>query len=275
MATKLVFLGTGGDSTVMAKQARSTGGIIIKIDDLQLHLDPGPSALYSAKLNDINIRETTALLISNNKLIHSSELNAMIEGMTYFGLDKKGVLIANKTVVEKTETTIPILLESHKDFLERIIILEPESKVGIGTVEIHAIESKFKKIPTIGFKIYTPDVVIGYPSDTLFSSKLAKKYSDVDILILNVTFPKDTETKSTLNRTTAIEFIKKINPRLCIITHFGQKMLKSDPIYEAREIQKATNVQILAAKDGLALSPSFYDAKSRQKRLLDLSEYSK
>ncbi|MBR9683753.1 hypothetical protein GOV03_04400, partial [Candidatus Woesearchaeota archaeon] len=52
-----------------------------------------------------------------------------------------------------------------------------------------------------------------------------------------------------------------------IISHFGLEMLKADPILEAREIQKQTGVQTIAAKDGLIISPETYAAKSPQIRL--------
>ena len=44
-------------------------------------------------------------------------------------------------------------------------------------------------------------------------------------------------------------------------------MIKADPLYEAREIQKSTGIQVLSAKDGMVIIPSSYSAKSSQKRL--------
>ena len=35
-------------------------------------------------------------------------------------------------------------------------------------------------------------------------------------------------------------------------------MLKADPLNEAREIQRVTGVQTIAAKDGLLISPESY-----------------
>ena len=44
-------------------------------------------------------------------------------------------------------------------------------------------------------------------------------------------------------------------------------MLKADPLYEAREIQKKTGVQIIAAKDGMVVNPISYAAGLRQRTL--------
>ncbi len=52
--------------------------------------------------------------------------------------------------------------------------------------------------------------------------------------------------------------ISQVRPRLAIITHFGLEMLKADPLNEAREIQRITGVQTIAAQDGLIVSPGSY-----------------
>ena len=88
-----------------------------------------------------------------------------------------------------------------------------------------------------------------------------------DILILNVTYPGNKGMKSNLDTESAIKIIEKVKPRLAVISHFGLDMLKADPLVEAREIQKRTNVQTVAAKDGLVISPESYAARSPQHRL--------
>ena len=56
-------------------------------------------------------------------------------------------------------------------------------------------------------------------------------------------------------------------PKLVIMTHFGIKMLKADPLYEARKIQKKTGIQIISAKDGMVINPISYSSGLRQKTL--------
>ncbi len=89
--TSIIFLGTAGDPFVVSRQLRSSGGIIIQIGENQFHIDPGPGALVMAKQYGVNLRENTAILVSNNKLYHANDVNAVIDAMTYSGFDKKGV----------------------------------------------------------------------------------------------------------------------------------------------------------------------------------------
>ena len=51
---------------------------------------------------------------------------------------------------------------------------------------------------------------------------------------------------------------------MAVITHFGFKMLKEDPLYQAREIQKRSGVQTIEAKDGLSITPQSYSTKHQK-----------
>jgi len=40
----IIFLGTGGDEYVVGKQLKGSGGIIVRVEGYQFHIDPGPAA---------------------------------------------------------------------------------------------------------------------------------------------------------------------------------------------------------------------------------------
>ena len=265
--SKITFLGTAGDASVVARQLRASGGIILQSGETQLHLDPGPGSLVRAKEHDINLRANTAILVSHAHLTHCHDLNAVISAITLGGLDKRGVLISNPALVNSSE-----LSDFHRFCLEKIIPLTPEQKVAIEDIEIHATKTSHSDSQNIGFKIITPDFTLGYTSDTAYFKELPVALSNSDILILNTTFPADTKTDNHLNCETAIKLVEKVKPKLAIITHFGFEMLKADPLLEARKINMATGIQTIAAQDGFTITPSSYAAKSDQSRLSKFSK---
>ncbi|MBW2995863.1 MBL fold metallo-hydrolase [Candidatus Woesearchaeota archaeon] len=267
MINKITFLGTAGDSYVAGKQMRGSGGLILRLGEIQLHIDPGPGALTRANEYGINLRANTAVLVSNNSILHSNDTNAVIDAMTYGGIDKKGVLVANRSVVEGTEEEKPVITNLHKSYVERIVVMDEGQRLGIENVEIHALPTITNDPNAIGFKILAPDFTLVYTSDTKYSKDVVKEYQGADILILNVPEPGNEKVEYQLNSESVIKVVKAVNPKLAIISHFGIKMIKSDPLYEGREIQKATGVQVLIAKDGLSVTPGSYSAKSDQKRL--------
>jgi len=265
MANNIIFLGTAGDSITYGKQFRASGGIVIKTDSNQLHIDPGPGALVRAMQTKINIRETTGVLVSNHSIIRSNDLNALISGMTYSGLDHKGVVVAHKNVIEGNEEIKPIIRNKCFDYVEKAITLEIGRKVGINDAEILATKSFGSN--SMGFKITTTDFILGYTSDTEFRVELAEEFENVNILIVNCKNPEGIKEKGSMNTNDIIKLLEKIKPELTVITGFGIKMIEHDPINEARKIQKATGCQVMAAKDGLIINPTSYSAKNKQSRL--------
>ncbi len=253
----VTFLGTAGGNAVF-RQSRASGGIIIAVDDVQLHLDPGPGALVKAKDHGVNTSNTTAILVSHNHTSHCNDVNALIEAMTHGGLEHRGIILAAKSVVQQTENSVPVVTKYHMGLVEKVIALEKNHRVGIDHVEIHALPAQHTDPTAIGFKIITPKFTVGYSGDTAFTSEFVESVMGVDLLILNVTYPGKRAQGMNLDTDSAMKIISTVRPKMAILTHFGSDMLKLDPITEAREIQRVTGVQTIAAHDGLTISPAGY-----------------
>jgi ribonuclease BN (tRNA processing enzyme) len=267
MQPKLIFLGTGGDAIVVGKQIRSSGGIILQVEDNQFHIDPGPGAVTRAKDFGINLRNNVAVLVSHNHLNHCNDINAVISAMTFGGLDNKGVLVTNKSVYHGTDEFRPYITKQHKNLIEKSIVLEPGQRVGINEIEIKATRTQHSDIDTIGFKFITPSFTLGYTSDTGYSKELIEDFKDVDILIMNTVNPEDKKDKHQLNVEDVLRILPELKPKLAVMTHFGIKMEENDILSIARNIQRQTKIQTIAAIDGMVLNPVSYSVTQRQKTL--------
>ena len=256
----------------MGKQIRASGGIILQINENQFHIDPGPSSLLMAREVGVNLRGNTALLVSHNHLNHCNDINAVVDAMTYSGFDKTGVLIANNTVINGSRDYTPFLQEYYKNCLERYIVLNAGQKVGINDIEIKALKAKHSETNAIGFKFFTPQYTLTYSGDTKYSAEVVEEYKNSNILILNVPFLKKEKENDGLSKEDAVKIINAVKPRLTIITHFGMDFIKSDPLYEVREIQKETNCQVIAAKDGMVINPLSYSVEQGQRTLVAFKE---
>lgn len=262
MTSKIIFLGTGGDALVVGKQTRASGGIVLELDEEIYHIDPGPGTLVRTKQYGVNSRNTIAILVSHNHLNHANDVNALISAMTNGGLDPKGVLVANKTLFKGDAANNSFLGERYKSYLEKAIQLSKGERVGVNEVDIKAITAKHHEENAIGFKIKTKEFTLTYTGDTSFDRKIIRNYEGSDILIMNVVHPSGSENKDLLTSDDAVEILKKAIPNLAIITHFGVKMLNADPLYQAREIQKRSGVQVMAAMDGMIINPKNYSISS-------------
>ena len=255
---RVIFLGTAGNTAVLSKQQRACGGIILQCGELQFHLDPGPGALLKAWEYGINPRDTTAAIVSHNHVNHCSDINAVIDAMTLGGLDRRGLLLASKSLINSEDNQNTILTKYHQNLLEKVIPLEKNHKVGIEFAEIHALPAQHTDPTALGFKILFPNFCIGYTGDTVLTPGLIDGLKGCDILILNVPYPSKRVVGLNLNTDSAIELISAVRPKLAIMTHFTLEMLKADPLNEAREAQRLSGVQTIAAKDGLIIAPEGY-----------------
>lgn len=268
MEAKIVFLGTGGDDIVVGKQLRSAGGIVVQVVDNQIHLDPGPGALSRSYDYGVNPRNNVALLVSNNYLNNAAEVNSVISSMSLGGLDRKGVFISNKSAYEGFEGTDAMINNRYKNFLERDIVLEPAKRLGLNELEVTSTRTYNEDEYAIGYKLVTPKFSLGYTSDTDYIKTLADDFKGVDLMIFKCTYPQGAKKESAgLSTDDIIKLMPKISPKLAVITGFGIKMHESDVLNEARKIQKQTQVQTIAAEDGMALNPVSYSVNLRQRTL--------
>ncbi len=264
MKARILFLGTGGDAITIGKQIRSSGGIILNVHNTNFHIDPGPGSLVMAKLTGFNLRENTAVFVTTNNLFNANDVNAVISAMTHDGLDKRGVLVCPLKVVTGKNA---FLNEKYKNMLEKVIVVGKTKKLGVADIDVEIINI-YEAIEEIcAYKFMTDSFNLTYVPDTGFYPELPTKLEETDILILNVPDPRNIKREQHLNTEDAEKIINHVKPQLAVITGFGIKLLQADPLYEVREIQKNTGVQIIAAKDGMTINPMSFSATVRQSKL--------
>jgi len=261
MVNKIQFLGTAGDSIVVSKGYRASGGIILNLYGNQFHIDPGPNTISIALQSKIHLRENIVLLVSSPYIINSNDVNITIDAMTHEGFDKKGVLVTSQYIFNN------IIGKQQKNNVEKIMILNKARRVGIENVEIEGLKTTNDE--NLGFKFYTRDITLIYSGITGFDKNIVSQYKDCNILILNLKNFKNKK-EHELNIEDVENILKIIQPNLTILTGFGFSMLKADPTFIARDLKIRTGQQVIAAKDGMIIEPDSYSAESRQKSLLGM-----
>ena len=250
---KITFLGTGGGRVVISSQIRATGGFVINLKGHQIHVDPGPGALAKAKQFGIRPNKTAIIFSSHAHIDHANDINAIIEAMTTGGIHKGGVLISIPAVIKGTNKQEPWLRNQYKEMLDECFSIKEGDIVKVGDLQFTATPTKHDD-PAIGFKLEAGPVSIGYTADTVYFGDLWQVFKGVKILIINVLRPGRDSWKTHMCTEDAIRLIEKVKPELAIIQHFGMKMVRANPLYEARRIQTRTGVRTIAATDGLVVS---------------------
>lgn len=253
MVDKLIFLGTGGGRVVMANQIVATAGFVIQTEGYQIWVDPGPGALIRAKQFGVRPQRTDIIFVSHHHLDHSNDLNVLIDAMTIGGVRQKGALITTPLVVSGSEEENPVLSNFSKKSLKEIFALGTGDKVKIGNMTFVATLTAHDVKSSIGLRLETPKFTLGYTSDTAPVPELKDVFKGCNVLIINVLKPGSENWKTHFCIDDAANLVGEVKPELAIITHFGARLLRKKPIYEARDIQQKTGIRTIAAHDGLRI----------------------
>jgi len=272
MDSKILFMGSAGDASIWGSALRGAGGVLLKVGKHQIILDPGPGCVSASHRFKADISETTMLLVSHAHINHCNDVNAVLSAINAVRGPDRCVVIGNGALIAGEGECSPFLTEFHKGLAKDAVIASQGKRIRIDDVEVVPLVAYHEGSQCMGFKIFTQGFVLSYSSDTKYHKDLAKEYSGSDILILHVKHPFSSKAKGGLTSADAVKILKKAQPKLCIITHFGKEMLEANPLYEAREIQKQTGIQVIAAEDGLEINPHSYAAQLKQKRIFFYEE---
>jgi len=253
MPDKIIFLGTGGGRIVVANQFVATGGFVIQTEGYQIWVDPGPGALVRAKQYGVKANKTDIIYVSHEHLDHANDLNVVIDAITLGGIHKRGILISTPTVINGGPDGGANLLPFYKNTLKEVFAIRTGDNIKIGPLNFTATPTKHDVEFNNGMRLETPKITIGYTSNTKPLPALAEAFKGCNVLIMDVLKPGKESWKTHFCSDDAANLITEVKPELAIITHFGAKMLRYKPVYEAREIQRKTGIRTLAAQDGMRI----------------------
>ncbi len=243
---EIVFLGTGGARYVIARQLRATGGLLFRIGNKNILVDPGPESLYRLLeyVPKFNPEKIDAIILSHKHIDHSADINVYLDVMTRGGFQKHGILVAPEDAFGEEGVIFRYLLE----FLDEIKIIRPQLKLNFDDVLFEFPLRHDHRVETYGFKLKHSDYSISYIADTKFFPEIINAYK-ADILVLNLLRLEPSEIDH-LSIPDCERIIADIKPKVAIITHFGMTMLRQGPWKVARQLKEKTGVTVLAAEDG-------------------------
>lgn len=247
---KLKFLGTGGGRYVTGEQRRRTAGIIVKTDETQIHIDPGPGGLVYHQEEVEQPEETEAVIVSHAHPDHSNDVSPLVEMMTEC-YDNPGALFANETSLEGYSDTEKQIDNYHQDLCRTVETLEEGAEYEFKDLKIES-QSMFHADPkTQGFTLATEDKKIGFWTDTEFSSELVDFYDGCDTLVVFCGRPRNQKIKGHTALHEVPEILEPLDVGTVIITHFGWKFLDSDLEEEENWLDEEVGAKVVFAEDGM------------------------
>jgi phosphoribosyl 1,2-cyclic phosphodiesterase len=246
------FIGTAGARFVVTKQLRSSAGVWLSVGKTNFYIDPGPGALVRC-LNSKPKLEPFALdgiLLTHKHLDHSGDVNVLIEAMTEGGFKKRGVLFAPGDALEED----PVVLKYVRNYVEKVEVLKENSEYRIGEIQFSTAERHRHRVETYGVNFKISPHTVSLIADTKFFPDLPSLYRG-EILIIHVVRlnPVVDEPIDHLSIEDVKTIVKKVKPKLTVLTHFGMTMIKAKPWIVAAELEKALGLRVVAASDGMKI----------------------
>ena len=237
---------------MVTKQLRSSGGVWLSVGRTNLYIDPGPGALVRC-LNSKHKLEPSALdgiLLTHKHLDHSGDVNVLIEAMTEGGFKKRGVLFAPRDALDED----PVVLKYVRNYVEKVEVLKENSEYRIGEIQFSTAQKHQHRVETYGINFKISPHTISLIADTKFFPDLPTLYRG-EILIIHVVRLKPVvdEPIEHLSIEDVKTIVKKVKPRLTILTHFGMTMIKAKPWVVAAELEKELGLRVIAASDGMKI----------------------
>lgn len=247
------FLGTAGARFVMIKQLRASGGIWVSCEGTNVLIDPGPGSIVrcASSKPKLDPAKLDAIILTHRHIDHSNDINVMIEAMTEGGFKKKGIVFCPQDALGEDHVIFKYL----RGFPEKIEILKQNQSYNVGNFTFETSVPHIHPGEVYGLKFKIKNTSIGILTDTKYFKELQSFYK-VDVLIICVVFFEPRPGIDHLCLADAEQLIREIKPKKTILTHFGMTMLKSKPHIQAEELSSNTNIEVLAAYDGMTLEIS-------------------
>lgn len=247
---ELIFLGTGGGRYVTGEQKRKTAGIVIKSDETQIHVDPGPGALVYSHKELKDPLDTEAVIISHGHLDHSNDAEAIIEMIAESGGHAGGVF-GSESVLEGYGDIEKRISNYHQKLMSRKVQIAENTVEEFKDVEIRSQKMFHSDPTTVGFTVENSEKKIGFWTDSEPSEELYSFYEGCDTLVVFCTRPRNARQSNHTSLSDVPDIVESTEVENVIITHFGYKFLESDLEEQKEWLKDEVDCKVIFAEDGM------------------------
>ncbi|MDR1132553.1 MAG: MBL fold metallo-hydrolase [Synergistaceae bacterium] len=217
-------------------------------------IDPGPGSLVRIcearpPLSPIDVN---TIVLTHRHIDHSSDVNALAEGMTLKSRNPRGFILSTRDALEDGDRVLMKYLSSR--IAKKEIHEDGKFTSPAGGVTIESVEHSHHGVECYGF-IFRADGLPswGVISDTAPLPGFPARYGDCELLIVNtaLTFPRAKLDHMSLADVGSL--LGRVSPAATVITHMGADLLDRGGEYISNRLA-ARGTKVIAATDGMILT---------------------
>ncbi|MDR1965526.1 MAG: hypothetical protein LBQ36_02345 [Synergistaceae bacterium] len=248
------FLGTAGTRFIMLSQRRSSGGIWFSCGGARGVIDPGPGSLVrlcEAKppISPISIN---TIILTHRHVDHSSDVNALAEGMTLKAAKPRGFVLLTRDCFEGGDSVLMNYMSKrikmvafHEDGADS----EPAPDLSLESVA-HS-HNGVQCFGVIFKRTCAPHW--GLISDTAPLESFSKRYVGCEMIVINVALSMPKARIDHMSLPEVESLLGTICPRTAVLTHMGNDLLDMGGERISRKLS-TNRTKVIAATDGMVIS---------------------
>jgi ribonuclease BN (tRNA processing enzyme) len=168
---------------------------------------------------------------------------------------RHGVLAAARSVLRGGEDLDPSISRYHQGLVGKVEELVPGYRFDIGEIAFETLKAIHGDSDAVCVRFEAPGVgKLGYTSDTEVYPGLSEMLRGCRLLVLGTMWPRGSPLIGHLCTDDALQLINEAKPRCAVTTHFGIKLLNTNPSKEASWLEESAGVPVIAAIDGMSIT---------------------
>jgi ribonuclease BN (tRNA processing enzyme) len=228
---ELTFLGTGD---AFASHGRFQSGYVIQAPDLNILMDPGPTALCAMKRSGFKPAEVDIVLISHLHGDHFGGLPFLLLEYLYESPRKTKLIIAGpRHLEERTWRLFHTMFPGTKPDLEKLlarlkfVVLEPDCDLKIGPIRVAAMRTPHMKPPEISLalRLGMNNRTIVFSGDSGWTDEIVNFSAGADLFLCECTYFDSTDLDFHMNYPGLSANRERFDVGRLILTHIGREVL--------------------------------------------------
>jgi phosphoribosyl 1,2-cyclic phosphodiesterase len=237
----------------MLSQRRSTGGVWFSYGGARGVIDPGPGSLVRIceARPELSAIDINTIILTHRHIDHSSDINALVEGMTLMAREKRGMVLLTDDCLDQGDS---VLLSFSARKLKKISKHADGHRTEISpSATAESVIHRHHGIQCYGL-IFRGDGLPtwGLISDTAALPEFPKRYGECGMIVINTTMPLPRAGLEHMSLPDVESLLQAVSPELVIITHMGGGILDMGPDEAARSMS-TKRTRVIAARDGMVI----------------------
>jgi phosphoribosyl 1,2-cyclic phosphodiesterase len=235
----------------MLSQRRSSGGIWFSYGGARGVIDPGPGSLVriceaSPPLSPVDIN---TLILTHRHIDHSSDINALAEGMVLKSRTPRGFVLLTRDCLEDGDR---VLMRYLSGKIGHIALHDDgASSSPIGGVAVESVKHSHHGVQCFGLIFRREGLPAwGVISDTAPRADFALRYADCRMLVINAAMKFPRARLDHMSITDVESLLEFLHPEAAILTHMGGEMLDLGDEFITRRLS-TKRTKVIPARDGM------------------------